>query len=97
MALDDDADGLVGDADGRSGLVDVLAAGSAGAVGVDTDVLLLDLFQGGTDLIGFDNVDGVLDLGAQSFEQFAVFVGIYGEKFLFKIKFKPVTFNSSLT
>jgi hypothetical protein len=35
LALDDDAGGKVGDADGGVGLVDVLAAGTGGAVGVD--------------------------------------------------------------
>ena len=36
---DDDAGRQVGDAHGRVGLVDVLAAGAAGAHGVDADVL----------------------------------------------------------
>src|SRR5690606_11242995 len=38
LALDDDAGGQVGDADGRVGLVDVLAAGAGGAEGVHPDV-----------------------------------------------------------
>ena len=42
LAADDDAGGDVGHADGAVGLVDVLAAGAAGAVGVDPEVLVED-------------------------------------------------------
>src|SRR6185437_9851210 len=50
LALDDDAGGDVGDADGRVRGVDVLAALAAGAVGV------------GADLVGLDvDLDGVVD------------------------------------
>src|SRR5690606_13105692 len=38
LGLDHDAGGQVGDADGRVGLVDVLAAGARGAEGVDAQV-----------------------------------------------------------
>src|SRR5262249_8407957 len=43
LALHDDAGGDVGDAHGRVGLVDVLAAGAGGAVGVDAQVGVVDL------------------------------------------------------
>ena len=43
LALHDDAGRLVGDAHGRVGLVDVLAAGARGAVGVDLQVVVVDL------------------------------------------------------
>ena len=52
LALDHDARRQVGEADGRVGLVDVLAAGALRAVGVDAQVVVGDL----TDL------DVVLDL-----------------------------------
>ena len=43
LALDDDPRRLVGDAHGRVGLVHVLAAGAAGPVGVDLQVVVVDL------------------------------------------------------
>jgi hypothetical protein len=43
LALGHDAGGKVGDAHGRVGLVDVLAARAAGAVGVDAQVRRVDL------------------------------------------------------
>ena len=43
LALDNNAGGDVGDTDGRLGLVDVLAAGTAGTVGVDLQVGRVDL------------------------------------------------------
>ncbi len=43
LAGDDDAGRHMGDADRRLGLVDVLAAGAAGAVGVDAQILVVDL------------------------------------------------------
>ena len=52
LAFDHDAGGQVGDADRRVGLVDVLAAGARGAIGVDAQVR-------GVDLDGFD----LLELG----------------------------------
>ena len=52
LAGHDDACGQVGEADGGVGLVDVLAACAAGAVGVDAEVFVLDL-----------DVDVVLQLG----------------------------------
>src|SRR5690606_25486379 len=48
LALGNDAGGEVRDAHGRVGLVDVLAAGAAGAVGVDAQVGRVD-----GDLFGF--------------------------------------------
>ena len=52
LARDHDAGRQVGDAHRRVGLVDVLAAGAARSVGVDPQVLLVDV-----------DVDVVLDLG----------------------------------
>src|SRR5690606_34832116 len=52
LALHDDAGGLVRDADGRIGLVDVLAAGAAGAVGVDAQVGRIDV-----------DLEGIVDVG----------------------------------
>ncbi len=49
LALDDDARGQVREAHGRVGLVDVLAAGAGGAVGVDAQVRRIDLL--GLDLV----------------------------------------------
>src|SRR5919201_5309089 len=43
LALDDDAGREMSDPDGRVGLVDVLAAGALGAVGIDAEVVLVDL------------------------------------------------------
>ena len=43
LARDDDAGRQVRDADGGVGDVDVLAAGAARSVGVDAEVLLVDL------------------------------------------------------
>jgi hypothetical protein len=43
LALGHDAGGQVGDAHGRVGLVDVLAAGAAGAEGVDAQVGRVEL------------------------------------------------------
>ena len=43
LTLDDDAGRQVGDADRRVGLVDMLAAGAAGAEGVDADILLVEV------------------------------------------------------
>ena len=43
LALDDDAGREVRDPDGGVGLVHVLAAGAARAVGVDAEVALVDL------------------------------------------------------
>ena len=43
LALHDDPARAVGDAHGRVGLVDVLAAGARGAIGVDLQVVVLDL------------------------------------------------------
>jgi hypothetical protein len=42
LALDDDAGGNVGDAHGRIGRIDVLAAGTGCAVGINAKVLVLD-------------------------------------------------------
>jgi hypothetical protein len=50
LALHDDARGQVGDAHRRVGLVDVLAAGAAGAVGVDAQVAAVDFHL--VDLVG---------------------------------------------
>ena len=54
LALDDDPGGEVGDADGRVGLVHVLAAGAARAVGVDAEVGLVDL---DVDVVGDERAD----------------------------------------
>ena len=43
LALNNDAGRQMGDADGRRSLVDVLAAGAAGAVGIDAQVVWVDL------------------------------------------------------
>ena len=43
LALDHDAGGQVGDADGTVGPVDVLPARAGGAVGVDPEILVRDL------------------------------------------------------
>jgi hypothetical protein len=55
LAGDHDAGRQVGDAHRRLGLVDVLAAGAGGAVGVDAQVLVVDL-----------DLDVVVDLGQTS-------------------------------
>ncbi len=57
LALDDDAGGAVGETDGAVGFVDVLSSGSAGAVGVDADVGLVDFDFDGVGNFGRD-VDG---------------------------------------
>ena len=58
LALHDDAGRLVGDAHGGVGLVDVLAAGARRAVGVDLQVVVVDL-----DLAGLLDDGRDLDAG----------------------------------
>ena len=54
LALDDDARRFVGEADGAVGLIHVLAAGAGRPVGIDAQVLVLDL---DLDLVVDDRID----------------------------------------